>query len=327
MSTRSTGQSERVGLILLPGFALTSFSLAVETFSVANTVGAGELYGYGLYTAAHGADGAIVVSSNAVPIQTRGAFTEGAPFDTIVICAHRGAATWSDAALLKFLREQHNAGTRLVAVSSASFVLARAGLLTGRSCTLIEQDIPSFTELYPQIPVQENLYTVSGNMLTSAGGMAALDMLLYMIASDHGTELARTVSQRFLQDRIRSPNEAQNARRRIELRMRSPAFGAAVEVMEDNIEQPPSIAAIADKIGSTTRALELAFRAQAGTTPARYYLRLRLDQASRLLADTNLPVGTVAQATGFTSQSHFARSFRRRCGATPRAFREQQKGE
>ncbi len=327
MSVAASAHGERVGLILLPGFALTSFSLAVETFSVANAVGVGELYAYGLYAPRHGPDAAIVMSSNAVPIQTRGHFTEGAPFDTIVVCAHRGAAAFSDAALLKFLREQHSAGTRLVAVSSASFVLARAGILAGRSCTLIEQDIPSFTELYPDIPVQENLYTVSGNVLTSAGGMAALDMLLYMIGTDHGPELARTVSQRFLQDRIRSPDEAQNARRRVELRMRSPAFGAAVEVMEDNIEQPPAIAAIADKIGSTTRTLELAFRAHAGTTPARYYLRLRLDQASRLLTDTNLPVGTVAQATGFTSQSHFARSFRRRYGATPRTFRQQQKGE
>lgn len=325
MSSESNTGRERVGIILLPGFALTSFSLAVETFSVANSLGQGTLYAYGLYGTTGADDPRVVTTSNDVPVQTRGSFVDVEALDTIVLCAHRGAAAWYDTALFKFLRARHAAGARIAAVSSASFVLARAGLLNGRSCTLIEEDIPAFTELYPGIGVQENLYTVSGRVLTSAGGITALDMLLYVIASDHGRELARAVSQRFLQDRIRSPEEAQNARRRLELRMQSPVFGAAVEVMEDNIEQPPSIASIARRVGASTRALEQAFREHAGTTPARYYLELRLEQARRLLADTHLPVGAVAQATGFTSQSHFAERFRARHGRTPRAYRAEQK--
>jgi transcriptional regulator GlxA family with amidase domain len=327
MPAESNNAGERVGFILLPGFALTSFSLAVETFSVANTLSATALYEYALYAGTDDGDSPVVVSSNDVPVQTRAHFTQADHLDTIVVCAHRGAATWSDPRLFKFLRAQQAGGARIVAVSSAALVLARAGVLEGRSCTLIEEDIPTFAELYPEIRVRETLYTASGRVLTSAGGMAALDMLLYTIVSDQGEEFARSVSQRFLQDRIRSPDEAQNARRRVELRMRSPVFGEAVEVMEDNIEQPPSIAEIARKVGTTTRALELAFRGHAGTTPARYFVQLRLDQARRLLADTNLPVGAIAQATGFSSQSHFTRRFRGRYGATPRAFRGEQKRE
>mgnify|MGYP006280135995 CR=1 FL=1 len=326
MSAGPAAPPRRVGFVLLPGFALTSFSLAVETLSVANDLGRGPLYDTALYSGDHEPATAVVTSSNGIPVQTRGHFGVCGGLDLVVVCAHRGAATWYDTRLFRFLRWQHGAGARIAAVSSASFVLARAGILNGRSCTLIEEDIPTFTELYPGIRVQENLYTVAPGVLTSAGGMAALDMLLYTIATDHGREFARAVSQRFLQDRLRSPEEMQHARRRLELRMQSPVFGAAVEIMEDNLETPPTIAAIARKIGTTTRTLEQTFRHTAGTTPARYYLGLRLDRARRMLADTHLPVADVAHATGFSSQSHFTRRFRSVYGCTPSRLRKQENG-
>ena len=316
-----------VGFVLLPGFALTSFSLAVETLSVANDLGRGSLYDTALYSGSTERTTRVVTSSNGVPVETRGHFDDCGGLDLVVLCAHHGAARWYDTSLFRFLRRQHGAGARIAAVSSASFVLARAGILNGRSCTLIEEDIPTFTELYPGIRVQENLYTVADRVLTSAGGMAALDMLLYAIATDHDRELARGVSRRFLQDRIRSPEEMQHARRRLELRMQSPVFGAAVEIMEDNLETPPTIAAIARKVGTTTRTLEQTFRHTAGTTPARYYLGLRLDRARRMLADTHLPVADIAQATGFASQSHFTRRFRHAYGRPPTALRKQEKGK
>lgn len=313
----------RAGFILLPGFALTSFALAVETLSVANDLGHGTLYDYALYRGCQDDDADAVMSSNGVPAGTAGHFDAAGALDLVVVCAHQGAAAYDDARLFAFLRWQYGAGARIAAVSSASFVLARAGILRGGTCTLIEQDIPAFTELYPGIRVQENLYTVGDRIMTSAGGMAALDMLLYVIADDHGRELARFVSQRFLQDRLRSSEEMQHARRRFELRMRSPVFGAAVEIMEGNLETPPTIASIARRIGTTTRTLEQAFARAAGTTPGRYYLDLRLDRARRLLVDTNLAVADVAQATGFASQSHFTKRFHAAHGCTPSELRSQ----
>lgn len=327
MSHARHGAPREVGFILLPGFALTSFSLAIETLSVANDLGHGTLYDTALYSGAHEPEARVVTSSNDVPVETRGHFGGCGGLDLVVVCAHRGAASWYDTRLFRFLRWQHGAGARIAGVSSAGFVLARAGILNGRSCTLIEEDIPTFTELYPGIRVQENLYTVTPSVLTSAGGMAALDMLLYTIATDHGREFARAVSQRFLQDRLRSPEEMQHARRRLELRMQSPVLGAAVEIMEDNLEAPPTIAAIARKVGTTPRTLEQTFRRAAGTTPARYYLGLRLDRARRMLTDTHLPVADIAQATGFASQSHFTRRFRQAYGRPPTALRKQEKGQ
>lgn len=318
----TTDSVKRVGFILLPGFALTSFSLAVEALSVANLLSGQQAYDYRLFSGLRDIDSKQVLSSNGVPVQTEGHYSACGECDILFICAYQQVARHDDPQLFSMLRRHGKQGGRFASLSSGSFILARAGLLKGLSCTLVGEQQATFAELYPTIPLQENLYTVTGNVLSCAGGMSALDMLLYIIGQDHGREFAYQVSHQFLQDRVRTQEEIMHSQRYLQLRMKSATLGAAIEVMEANLEHPYSIEQLAMKIGTSCRALEMAFKRHEDTTPSRYYLQLRLASAKRMLEETNLPISTIAQAAGFTSQSYFTKRFKEIYQLPPREVRQ-----
>lgn len=313
--------AHRVAFILLPGFALTSFSLAVEALSVANRIAGQTIYDYRLYSAAHDEALTVVTSSDGIPIQTHAHFSQCQTCDTLFLCAYQQAPKYENAALFQKLKRLFRKQCRLASLSSGSFILAKAGLLNGSSCTLYREQVAIFQELYPHIAVQENIYTVNSNILTCSGGITALDMLLYMIGQDHGREFALEVSEPFCHDHIRTQEENQHANRYLALRMKSACLGAAIEVMEANIERPYSIQTIAEKIGSSIRTLEITFQRYEQMTPNQYYVTLRLNKAKALLEDTNLSASSVAQATGFASQSYFSKRFKALYGLSPQQSR------
>ena len=278
----------KVSFILLPGFALTSFSLAIEALSVANLLYGEEVYQYQICHAHLPLSSDIssnyqttVTSSNHVPIETSGDLSFCQNSDLIFVCGYLNTADYDNPALFSLLRSVTRRKGRIAALSCASFILAKAGLLHDKSCTLVPEYHTTFTELYPDIPIQENLYTVTDNLLTSAGGTATLDMLLYLISQDHGRDFAHNASQQFLLERIRSSEEIQTSRRHLNLRMKSPCLGAAVELMEKHVSQPYQITTLASKIGTTQRNLETVFQKYEQISPGRYYLRLRLQQARK----------------------------------------------
>lgn len=320
-SDHAADNPRQVGFLLMPGFALTSLSLAVETLSVVNSLTGRVVYEYTLYSGDMDQTSPCVYSSNRIPINTTAHFRDCETCDLIVVCAHRNASRYGDEVLGALLRKQKQRGRRIAALSNGSLVLAKAGVLSRRGCTLVGDDVAVFAELYPEIPVLQHLYTADGNVLTCAGGTSALDMFLYIVGQDLGQDMAADVSERFLQDRVRSREEIQNTRRSLRLRMKSPHFGAAIELMETNIEKPLRIEELARAVGTTTRTLAHLFRRFEQTTPARYYLDLRLRQARKMIQETRLPIATVAYSTGFSSQSYFSKRFRAAYGVQPRQLR------
>ena len=315
----------KVSFILLPGFALTSFSLAIEALSVANQLCGEEVYQYQICHADNNKESVntqTVTSSNYVPIETSGDLSLCQNSDLIFVCGYLNTADYNNPALFSLLRCVTRKKGRLAALSCASFILAKAGLLKDKSCTLVPEYKTTFAELYPDIPIQENLYTVTDNLLTSAGGTATLDMLLYLIGQDHGRDFAHNVSQQFLLERIRSSEEIQTSRRHLNLRMKSPCLGAAVELMEKHVSHPYQITTLASKIGTTQRNLETVFQKYEQISPGRYYLRLRLQHARKMIEETHLSLTKVAQATGFSSQSHFSKCFKELYRHSPSELRQ-----
>lgn len=317
--------TKRVGFVLVPGFALTSFSLAIEALSVSNFLWGGTAYEYRLYSG--DVDPAVteVCTSSGVPIKVAGHCSEIEDCNLLFICAYKKAAIYDGAALFSTLKALKRKGCRLASLSSGSFILARAGVLEANSCTLFSEQMTTFKELYPTITVDESIYTVADGVFTCQGGTTALDMLLYIIGQDHGTEFALKVSHQFCQDRIRTRDEVQNSRRYFELRMKSQCLAAAIEVMENNIDAPCTIEELAKKIGATVRTLEHVFRVHENTTPINYYLQLRLRRARSMIEDTLLSIATVAQATGFASQSYFTKRFKEAYGFSPSGLRSVKK--
>jgi transcriptional regulator GlxA family with amidase domain len=311
----------QVSFILLPGFALTSFALAIEALSVANLLNGSDIYQYQICQVEPFNTGSAIKSSNNVPIETSGDLDSCQQSDLLFICGYRNVADYNNPRFFTLLRNIARRKGRIAALSCGSFILAKAGLLQDKSCTLVPEYCNTFAELYPNITLQENLYTITDNLLTSAGGTATLDMLLYLIGQDHGRDFAHNVSQQFLQERIRSREEMQTTRRYLTLRMKSPCLGAAVELMEKHISVPYPISTLASKIGTTQRNLETAFQKYEHTSPGRYYLHLRLQHARKMIEETHLSIANISQATGFSSQSHFSKCFREQFNQRPSELR------
>ncbi|MFJ4112513.1 GlxA family transcriptional regulator [Pseudomonas sp. NPDC089758] len=315
----------RVGFILLPGFALTSFSLAVEALSVSNLLLGYTAYDYQVYSGDIYPNSNEVLTSNHIPIRVSGGFETLDECNLLFICAYKKAANYDNPKFLAKLRTLKKTGCRLASLSSGSFILAKAGLLRSGTCTLFSEQMSAFKELYPSVIVSESIFTVHEGVFTCQGGTTALDMLLYIIGQDHGADFALSVSRQFSQDRIRSHDEVQAARRYLELKMKSPCLGSAIEIMEANIESPLTIETLAHKIGATVRTLEHAFRTHENTTPINYYLQMRLRYAKTMIEETSLAIANIAQAAGFASQSYFTKRFRETYGVSPTRLRGDKK--
>jgi transcriptional regulator GlxA family with amidase domain len=209
----------------------------------------------------------------------------------------------------------------LAAVSTGSFVLARAGLLAERRCTVHWDYADSFAETFPDIAVCNDLFVVDGSILTCAGATAALDMMLQLIGAHHGQELARQISGQFLHGGIRAAADDQR-RMLLGMGVTNAVVQKAVSFMEAAIEDPVPLAELTRRTGVSQRQLERLCKRYLGATPAQYYVQLRLERARRMLRQTDMSVAEVAIACGFVSLSHFAKVYRRHYGLSPREDRK-----
>ena len=212
-------------------------------------------------------------------------------------------------------------GCLLGSASSGSFILARAGLLKNCRCTIHWENLPVFQELYPRLNITRNIYEIEQNRATCSGGTAALDMTLKLVEMDYGYEIARKISQMYQHDRLRTPHDQQRMEGKYDLIRLSPKLAEAIDLMQNNIEDPLSPQEIAGYVGVSLRQLERLFKKYRSTTPQHHYLRLRLENARQLLLYTSQSGLDVAIASGFSSHSHFIKSYRDVYGRTPREER------
>jgi transcriptional regulator GlxA family with amidase domain len=170
--------------------------------------------------------------------------------------------------------------------------------------------------------VTGELFEIDRNRFTCSGGIAALDLMLDMIARQHGRALAKAVSEQFIHERIRDRHDRQRMALPARLGVRHPKLLEVVRRMEESTEEPITRARLAASVGLSSRQLERLFRRYLDRTPTRYYLELRLARARLLLLQTELPVLEVALACGFVSASHFSKCYRDVYGCTPRDQRQ-----
>jgi len=217
-----------------------------------------------------------------------------------------------------WLRRAAAAGATIGSLCIASHVLARAGLLEGYRCTIHWENLAGFTESFPDVDATGELFTIDRKRFTCAGGTVALDLMLHRIAGTHGEALAVGVAEQLLHDKIRTGSARQHLAIRPDPRIDREEVAGAITLMQDNLEQPLEIADIAARIGYSRRSLERLFRLSLDCAPAHYYLRLRLQRAQQLLAQTRMSVTDVSLACGFVSATHFSKSYRAAFGTAPR---------
>ena len=307
----------RVGFLLLPQLPLMAFTAAVEPLRAANRMAGGPLYEWRLYAAG----AAPVAASNGIALVPQSGLDDDHWPGLVLVCAGFDVHRYCDPGVIAWLRGQARRGVALGAISTGTHVLAQAGLLDGYRCTIHWENVLSLRETFPQLVVTEHVYEIDRDRYTCSGGTAALDLILHLIARDHGALLATQVGEQFLHDRLRTPGENQRRAEQLLLLRQSPHLAAAINLMTAHIEQPLATAAIAARCGLSLRQLERLFRKFQQCTPQRYYLHVRLRHARFLLTQTGLSVMNVSLATGFASHSHFTKSYREFFGRTPHAER------
>lgn len=305
------------GFLVIPKFAMLAFTAALEPLRGVNLVTGRELYKWQVLSV----DGEPVEASNGIQMVADSSVEEVERLDNVIVCGGLGSHRYEDRQVLAWLRRRERQGCRLGAISDGSYILARAGLLNGYSCTIHWTCLPGFQESFPDINVTNEIFRIDRNRFTASGGTGSMDMMLRLIEQDHGRKLAVRVADQFLHDRIRGDEDHQRMSLRLRLGFNHPRILKAIKFMEENIEQPLTCADLADMSGVSTRQLERLFRKYLGCTPRRYYLELRLKRAQRLLTQSTLPVMEVALACGFVSPSHFAKCYREMFQQVPKEAR------
>ncbi len=304
------------GFLVLPDSNMLSLAASVDPLRAANRRAGRRVFSWKFLSPA----GGNIALTTGVLIATE-PLSGRADFDVLMVIAGFNLTTHATPFLMRRLRELAPRLAAIGGVDGGGWVLARSGLLDGATATTHWEDLEEFADVFPGVDVVRDRFTISGKFFTTGGAAPAIDMMLHLIRCRLGAKIAEAVAGAFIYDSELGATRPQLPVATARLRQASPKLARAVEIMASEIEFAPSIARIADRVGLSTRRLEMLFGAHTATSPGAYFLGLRLQEARRLLTDRSLSIQNVALRTGFSSQAVFARAFRREFGLSARAFR------
>ncbi len=292
---------------------MMAFTTSIEPIRAANRMAGKTLYTWHTYSL----DGGVVMASNGVGITPDSILTAALDLDVLFVCAGLRAHNYLSKKMSGLLRSLARRNVAIGAVCTGTIILAEAGLLAGYRCTLHWENIEGFAETYPDHNITARVYEIDRNRYTCSGGTAPLDMMIHSIALDHGNPLASKVSDQMLHGYDRERQRRQLPSLSTRSNITHAKLLAAIGYMESHTETLIPMSKLANAIGLSLRQLERLFKQHLQTTPARYYLELRLIRASHLVKQTNLSLLHIAVSTGFSSQSHFSRVYARQFGHAP----------
>jgi AraC family transcriptional regulator, transcriptional activator FtrA len=224
--------------------------------------------------------------------------------------------------VLDTLRRARDEGKRILSLCSGAFVLAAAGLLDGHTATTHWSECAALARLYPRVRVDPRvLYVDEGNLLTSAGSAASLDLCLHVVQRDYGTEVATRIARDLVVPLHRPGGQAQY----IETPMQSPVepdlFGDTLAWLREHLQEPVTVSDLSDRAAMSSRTFARRFLASTGTTPLQWILAERIRLAQRLLETTHLPVDAIAHQSGFGTADNLRKHFSRTVRTTPQSYR------
>ena len=302
-----------VGFFLIPDFSMMAFAAALEPLRSANRLKGKPLYRWRMFSR----DGESVAASNGIVFEAQSGLEDQPDVDMMLVCSGLNPEAYDDKKVFAWLRRLSRSGIKIGGLSTGAYVLGKAGLLDGKHCTVHWEHVASLSEKFPAAVTSSGIYVIDGNLLTCSGGIAALDMMLSVIASQHGRALANAVAEQFIHPRIREHDDRQRMELQTRLGISHPGLLTTIIRMENAIEEPLDMNELADSVELSPRQLERLFRRYLKTTPHGYYVKLRLDPGRRLLTQTSASILDVAMSCGFVSASHFTKCYRRIFGRTP----------
>ena len=296
---------------------MMSLASALEPLRSLNLLSGSQAYTWRLASP----DGKPVEASNGILLPTMPIemVLDGASY--VFVCGGLRVQSAGTRHHLAILRKAARRGIAVGSLSTATYLLARAGLLSGYRCTIHWENRAAFEEEFPELNCTSKIYEIDRDRLTCSGGTAAMDMMLHLIADRHGPDLARSVANQFHHERIRDGHDDQRGSLLVTLAHLPPKLRTAIEAMQARVENPVSLPAIALTVSLSARQLERLFLQHTRMTPLRYYMQIRIERAHELLLYSDKPIIEVAVLSGFASTSHFASWFKRVLGMRPSEIR------
>ncbi len=312
----------RYVFVLLENFTMLCFSCAIEALRIANRMADRQLYQWTLA----GEGGEIAYCSAGTGFKLDQDLEEVLRDDVVLVCGGLDVQAATTKRLIGWLRREARRGVILGGLCTAGYTLAKAGLLDGKRATIHWENQDSFTEEFSEIELTKSVFVIDGNRITTAGGTSSIDLMLKIIARDHGESLASAVADQLIYSSIRTDQDTQRLSIPTRIGVRHPKLSRVVQKMETNIEEPISPSILAKDVGMSTRQLERLFRRYLNRSPKRYYMELRLQKARNLLMQTDMSIINIALACGFASPSHFSKCYRAHYDTTPYRERGTQGG-
>lgn len=323
-SALSPGRRPLVVSLAYDGLGTFEFGITTEVFALARPELEPNWYRFAVAAAEPGPLRAL----GGVRMMVDGGLDLIAEADTVIVPGWRGGADMAPPeALLDALRAAYQRGSRLVSICSGVFVLAATGLLAGKRVTTHWRLADQLKDAYPDIRVVPDvLYIDEGNILTSAGSAAGIDLCLYIVRRDYGPQIANHVARRLVVPPHREGGQAQFIERPIPRAREGARLGPLLDLMREQLADEQPIRMLASQAGMSVRTFLRRFEAATGVMPGEWLLRERLQRAKELLEAGNDSIDDIAAACGFGSAATLRHHFRTKLNSTPAAYRKTFRG-
>ena len=303
--------TRRITFCLCPGFSLLSIASALDVMRHANRFATSDVYQWAFLSE----NDQPVTDSNGIALAPGYDIANAPTSDRAFIVAGFDASQISQPNLAAWLASEARVGGVIGGISNGAFLLAAAGLLNQHSATTHWEDFESFCLLYPDVRARYQRFVIDRNRISCAGGSATLDLFIELARQDLGNEIALKISRQMLlqEQSIVLPGSMG----RPPGRNYSPPVQRALSLIEAGVGQSITVHQLAQRIGISRRDLLRLFHKELNSTPSRILSQRRLDRARSLILNTGLPMTTIAESVGFSSQSHLTSSYHDEFGITP----------
>ena len=305
-----------IGVLVFPDFQLQDAAGPISVFEVAASY-AGVSPAIRILAVTPGA----VRSSSGVEIFANPIRHSRAISTLIVVGAAKIPASAMCETTLSFVRTMAKRGVRVASVCTGAYILAEAGLLDGRRATTHWWNTQDFVSSYPKVKLEpDQIYVKDGNIWSSAGVTAGIDLALAMVAEDFGDEIAKDTARRLVVYHRRSGGQSQFSQL-LELKAPGGRFGPLLAWAREHLDAPLTVEDLAEQAGMSSRHFTRAFVAETRSTPSKAIERLRIEVARQRVQSSVEAIERVAQLTGFRDPNRMRRAFIRAFGQTPQSLR------
>jgi len=310
---------QRLTFLLIPEFSMIGVSAMIDPLRWANHIQESSAYRWEMVSM----DGKPVAASNGLVLEAQRQLSDVEDTDLLIVCAGFDPQRYESSALFACLRRLGARGADIGGQDTGCHLLAAAGLLDGYRAAIHWENLSSFIENFPSVKAADEIFEVDRNRFSCSGGLSGLDMMLHLIQCQHGSDLARAVSDELIYSQRRQSDHPQRLSVEARFGISNSKMVTAIKLMQRTLEEPMSIALLAREVHVSERELERLFRKFLSTTPAAFYRDLRLQKSRLLLQQTSRNITSIAMSCGFSSVSHFSRCYQVKYGRSPSKDRGQ----